>query len=88
MARRTPGRRRCFLDEHPGAPPLPAALPAERLPDDSVALLVGPEGGWTVSERAQAQAAAWTAAALGPLLWRSETAATAALAILIAAWLR
>jgi 16S rRNA (uracil1498-N3)-methyltransferase len=87
-ALRIAGRRRYFLDEQPGAPPLPAALPAERLPDDSVALLVGPEGGWTDSEREQAQAATWTAVSLGPLVLRSETAATAALAIIAAAWLR
>jgi 16S rRNA (uracil1498-N3)-methyltransferase len=53
-----------------------------------VALLVGPEGGWTDSEREQAQAATWTAVSLGPLVLRSETAATAALAIIAAAWLR
>jgi len=87
-ALRAPARHRCFLDEQPGAPPLLAALPSERSPGDTVALLVGPEGGWTEAERTQAQAAGWTAVSLGPLILRTETAAIAALAIVAAAWLR
>jgi 16S rRNA (uracil1498-N3)-methyltransferase len=53
-----------------------------------VALLVGPEGGWTEAERAQAAAAGWQAASLGPLVLRAETAAIAALAVIGNAWMR
>ena len=46
---------------------------------DSIAMLIGPEGGWTEEERSQF--ASWTRASLGPLILRAETAAIAALAI-------
>jgi 16S rRNA (uracil1498-N3)-methyltransferase len=52
----------------------------------TVALLIGPEGGWTETEREQAKAAGWTAVSLGPQILRAETAAIAALAILNAAY--
>jgi 16S rRNA (uracil1498-N3)-methyltransferase len=79
---------RYFLDEKPGAPALAAVIPppAERRASDSVALLTGPEGGWTDAERAVAIAAGWTPVSLGPLILRAETAAIAAAGILIHAW--
>jgi len=52
----------------------------------AVALLVGPEGGWTDDERELARAAGWSAVSLGPLVLRAETAACAALAIVVATW--
>jgi len=73
-----------FLDEAP-APPLLREIPAERA--DSAALLIGPEGGWTDAERQLALAAAWQPVSLGPLVLRAETAACAALAIVVNAWL-
>jgi 16S rRNA (uracil1498-N3)-methyltransferase len=75
---------RYFLDES-FAPPLLREIPAER--SDSAALLIGPEGGWTDSERRLALAAAWQPVSLGPLVLRAETAACAALAIVVNAWL-
>jgi 16S rRNA (uracil1498-N3)-methyltransferase len=48
----------------------------------SVALAVGPEGGWTDDERAVATGAGWRAARLGPRILRTETAGLAALAAL------
>ena len=75
---------RYFLDEA-GAPPLLREIPAER--GDSVALLIGPEGGWTDGERASALAAAWQPVSLGPLVLRAETAASAAVALVLNAWL-
>jgi 16S rRNA (uracil1498-N3)-methyltransferase len=47
----------------------------------SIAMLIGPEGGWTDEERAGARQAGWTSASLGPLVLRAETAAIAALAV-------
>jgi 16S rRNA (uracil1498-N3)-methyltransferase len=75
---------RYFLDEA-AAPPLLHEIPEER--HDTVAVLIGPEGGWTDSERAAARAAGWTAVSLGPQVLRAETSAAAGLAILVAAWI-
>ena len=76
---------RFVLDED-HAHPLNRALPAGRSLDDTVAVLIGPEGGWTAEERSQFSAS-WTPVSLGPLILRAETAAIAALAILNSAWL-
>ncbi len=64
---------RIALDECEAAP--------LKIPRDagSIALLIGPEGGWTDEERAQF--GEWTRASLGPLILRAETAAIAALAV-------
>jgi 16S rRNA (uracil1498-N3)-methyltransferase len=75
---------RVFLEEET-APPLLSVLP-ERL--ESAALLLGPEGGWIDRERELAREAGWAAASLGPAVLRAETAAVAALAILMAEALR
>jgi len=75
---------RYLLDEAE-APPLLREIPAER--SDSVALLIGPEGGWTDAERSLARDASWQPVSLGPLVLRAETAACASLAIVLNAWL-
>ncbi len=75
-----------YVLEEAGAPPMLSAFPALRRREDRVALLVGPEGGWTGRERAGSAAAGWTAVSLGAEILRAETAAVAALAILNAAW--
>jgi 16S rRNA (uracil1498-N3)-methyltransferase len=82
---------RYFLDEKSGAPPLLSTIPpaAQRRADHAIAgiaLLTGPEGGWTDGERAAAAAAGWAPASLGPLILRAETAAIAAAAMLLHAW--
>lgn len=77
---------RFFLEERPGADPLLRVLPAVRTPTDAIAILTGPEGGWTDRERAVAASAGWTPVSLGPQILRAETAALAALAILSHAW--
>ncbi len=77
---------RYFLEETV-APPLLGVLPAARLSSDCVALMAGPEGGWTDSEREAAAAAGWRSASLGPLVLRAETAAVAALAAIANAWM-
>jgi 16S rRNA (uracil1498-N3)-methyltransferase len=81
-----PAGHRYFLEET-AAPPLLQVLPADKAAGASVALLVGPEGGWTAAERAQAAPAGWQAAGLGPLVLRAETAAIAALAVIGNAWM-
>jgi 16S rRNA (uracil1498-N3)-methyltransferase len=75
------------LDENPATRPLNASLPAARHVQDTVAMLIGPEGGWTEEERLQFTAAQWTPVSLGPLVLRAETAALAALAIVNSACL-
>jgi 16S rRNA (uracil1498-N3)-methyltransferase len=47
----------------------------------SLALAVGPEGGWTDEEVEQWSTAGWVSVSLGPSILRAETAAIAALAV-------
>ncbi len=77
---------RYFLEEA-GAPPLLRALAPNRAAGDRAALLVGPEGGWTDAERRLAAAAGWQPVSLSPLVLRAETAAAAAVAVLVNAWM-
>lgn len=77
---------RYFLDEA-AAPPLLSALPADPAGTDRVAVLAGPEGGWTDEERCLSREAGWRAVSLGPQILRAETAVAAALAVLTARWL-
>jgi 16S rRNA (uracil1498-N3)-methyltransferase len=79
---------RYFLDENPGAPALLSVIPppARISTSDWVALLTGPEGGWTAAERAAASSAGWTPVSLGPLITRAETAAISAASIVLHAW--
>jgi 16S rRNA (uracil1498-N3)-methyltransferase len=78
-ALQTDAGSRIFLDEATAPPLLRLLAPSA----DSVALLLGPEGGWTDRERELAAAAGWSAASLGPQVLRAETAATAALAVVM-----
>jgi len=59
---------------------LKQALPPSK--PNSVAVLIGPEGDFTAEEEAQAFAAGFVPATLGPLVLRAETASIATLAIL------
>ena len=78
---------RYFLDEG-HAPPLLRSMPAVRAASAQAAVLLGPEGGWTDGERGQAAAAEWQPVSLSPQILRSETAAAAAIAIVMNAWMR
>ena len=69
----TSAEARLFADEDGGAPLLDALAEGAA----SVAILIGPEGGWTAAERDAASA--WTRVTLGPHVLRAETAAIAAL---------
>ena len=53
----------------------------ESSPTSSVALAVGPEGGWTEDELRNFADGGWLSASLGDTILRAETAAIAALAI-------
>jgi 16S rRNA (uracil1498-N3)-methyltransferase len=75
-----------YVLEEARAPPIVPALPARREPGASIAVLVGPEGGWTDRERRQIAVTQWRSVSLGAEILRSETAAIAALAIVNAAW--
>lgn len=55
-------------------------------PDGNLALLVGPESGFSAEELARAEASGWTPARLGPHVLRAETAGPAALAAVQALW--
>ena len=75
--------RRVLLLETPGQPPLDSLF-AE--PPRDLLLLVGPAGGFEPAEVEMLQAAGFLAAALGPRVLRSETAAVAAVAVAQALW--
>ena len=55
-------------------------------PEAPVALLVGPEGGWSPAELAAAKAAGCKPVRLGPRVLRTETAGVAAMAAMMALW--
>jgi 16S rRNA (uracil1498-N3)-methyltransferase len=83
-----PAKYRFALEENPGAAALlSATLSIQRGPGDTVALAVGPEGGWTNDERAHLARAGFTAVSAGFQIMRTETAAVSALAVLANAWL-
>jgi 16S rRNA (uracil1498-N3)-methyltransferase len=80
----TAGHR--YILEQSAAPPLLRVLPSPAARSTSVALLAGPEGGWTEAERQEAIAARWQPVSLGPYILRTETAVLAAIAIVANAW--
>jgi 16S rRNA (uracil1498-N3)-methyltransferase len=84
----TSADHRYALDEDPEAKPLLDALPQTKTPADQVAMLVGPEGGWTDEERSEFAQAGWTPVSLGPSILRAETAGIAGIAVINAAWLQ
>jgi 16S rRNA (uracil1498-N3)-methyltransferase len=76
---------RLFLDEERSGMPMLDAVRHHAL-GDTVALTVGPEGGWTEAEREAAREAGWRIVTLGSQILRAETAAIAGLAVVNAAW--
>lgn len=75
---------RLFLDEEASAPTILNVL-GDNAADAQVALMIGPEGGWTDEERTQAVGQGWSACSLGPTILRAETAAIAGLSV-VRAW--
>jgi 16S rRNA (uracil1498-N3)-methyltransferase len=90
----TQGATRLLLSERPNAPTLRkvlsvaadaaagAAFAADATSSSSVALAIGPEGGWTDAELTAARDAGFLEASLGKNILRTETAVIAALAAL------
>lgn len=72
-----------LLVAHPGSPPLPSVAD-ELLDAGTIVLAVGPEGGFTDVEVADAVAAGALAVGLGPDVLRTEHAGAAGLAVLAA----
>jgi len=72
---------RYLLEENANGQPLLSALPDTV--SAGVALLIGPEGGWTDAEREQAAVRGWVPVSLGPQILRTETAAIAAIAVIM-----
>ncbi len=81
MVLRAGTQRKLLLDEAREAAPICSPLAGT----ESIAVLVGPEGGWTDAERGGAIASGWTPVSLGSNILRAETAAIAALAVLFCA---
>ena len=61
---------------------------AAHQPQQAVAIVIGPEGGFTDAEEALAQSQGMLALSIGPRVLRTETAALAALSALSALWER
>jgi 16S rRNA (uracil1498-N3)-methyltransferase len=77
-ALRASASQRLFLDEDRSGAALPEILTS---PVESIALMVGPEGGWPDRERAEARESGWTAVSIGEHVLRTETAGIAAIAV-------
>ncbi|NTV09581.1 MAG: RNA methyltransferase, partial [Zoogloea sp.] len=75
------GLRRLVLDPRGGRRLAELAPPA-----GPVALLIGPEGGWSERELELAHAAGCEPVTLGPRVLRTETAGLAALAAMQSLW--
>jgi 16S rRNA (uracil1498-N3)-methyltransferase len=73
------GGTKIMLSERSEAPPLRNILSGDA-PATTIALAIGPEGGWTDAEFDAARRAGFVEASLGRLILRTETAVVAALA--------
>jgi len=80
-----PGSTRILLSESEEDLTLKDALQSA---DAGVVLAIGPEGGWTDSELIQFRDAGWLSASLGNTILRAETAAIAAVAVMLSEFQR
>ncbi len=76
-----PAERRIVLSEAEEQVSLKQAVAGSK---GTLALAVGPEGGWTGEEERAFRAHGWIVASLGPTILRAETAAIAATSIVLA----
>ncbi len=76
-----PAERRIVLSEAEEQVLLKQAVAGSK---GTLALAVGPEGGWTGEEERAFREHGWIAASLGPTILRAETAAIAAISIVLA----
>jgi 16S rRNA (uracil1498-N3)-methyltransferase len=74
-----------MLDEESDVP-IWRCFPQTRTKTDRIALLLGPEGGFTNEERQGANAKGWRSCSLGRTILRAETAAAAGISVVRAAW--
>ena len=72
---------KAMLTERSSSPSL-ATIPLPQNRQQSIVLLIGPEGGWAADEQRLAQEQGFLPLSLGPRILRAETAAIAALSIL------
>src|SRR5579859_13506 len=79
-----PAAHRILLSETEEDQSLLRILQAGSAARGDLALAIGPEGGWTPAEIAAFKHAGWQSATLGPRILRVETAAIAALSIVLA----
>ena len=77
-----PASTRIVLSESEAQTTLKKVLKSH--PSGSIVLAVGPEGGWTDAELESFRDAGWSSASLGITILRAETAAIAAMAIVLA----
>jgi len=68
------------------APGAATSLASISAPETKVCVLIGPEGGFSVTEYGDAQVSGFTAVSLGPRVLRTESAAIATLAVLQSLW--
>ena len=80
-----PGLRLVAWEEGASNPSLIHALTQASLPVSAVSLLIGPEGGLEADEVALAEQAGWQAVSLGPRILRAESAALAAVTLVMGA---
>jgi 16S rRNA (uracil1498-N3)-methyltransferase len=83
---RQPSELRVLFSERPNAPTLRSVIDSARskssAPVKHVVIAIGPEGGWTDDDLLAAEKSGFSAASLGPLILRTETAVTSAIASL------
>lgn len=72
---------KCILSERMGETSL-AAMPLPAGPEQSIIILIGPEGGWDREELRLAQEQGYRSLTLGVRILRAETAAIAAISVL------
>jgi 16S rRNA (uracil1498-N3)-methyltransferase len=82
---------RLLLDEESSASPILTVLESRDRkphPEDTIGLVLGPEGGWTDEEKSALHNAGWLACSLGSTVLRAETAAIAGLSVINSVWRR